>query len=311
MKKPKLISKRLNGSKDFEDAELLNYASYYDYVDRLKRIALSMFEWQNLPDTMDARFLEMCLFYTGKAAVLSTEETGYINTQITGDSSLNLYNLPTSVNCFSHAFQVTKDVYNPALKTPQQDRAVMVFNNIDHIPTAGTIWLFAERMANIDRCIDTNINAQRTPVLILSDLNNSYTLKNMYQQYSGNMPVIYGYKNGIAGDEFKTLKTDAPFIADKLYDIKTSIWNEALSFLGVNNIRSKKERLITDEADANNEYINLNLEYFLSERKRACEQINQCFGLNVDVKVRSDIGNYLKTQESIFTTNIKEETENE
>lgn len=295
-------SKKLNGSIDFEDAELCNIVSYWDWVDRFKRIALAMFEWQNLPDTMDARFLELSLFYTGNAAVLYTEDAGFINTKITNDGTLNLYDLPTEIDCFSHDFNIHKKVYNPALKASQTDRAVIIWNNIDHTPTANSIWLFAQRLALIDRCIDINVNAQRTPVLLLGTQKNMFTLKNLYAQYSGNMPVIYGYKEGLTPDDIKAIKTDAPFIADKLQEIQKDIINQALTFLGVNNMRNKKERLITSEADADNEYINLNLQYFLSERKAACERINKCFNTKIDVKLRSDIANFLKTEETIYKT---------
>ena len=64
MKKNNLKKKGL--SAEFEDAQLMNGYTYNDYLERMKKICLSMFEWQNLPDTMNARYLEMCLYYKGK-----------------------------------------------------------------------------------------------------------------------------------------------------------------------------------------------------------------------------------------------------
>lgn len=119
--------------------------------------------------------------------------------------------------------------------------------------------------------------------------------------------LYFGDKKNLSPDSIKSIRTDAPFIADKVMEYKKEIWNEALSFLGVNNIDiSKKERLITDEAGANNELVNLNLQSYLAPRQRACKQFNEKFGLTgtdkeISVRVRSDLYNIIKTEESIVT----------
>ena len=73
-----------------EDAMYVNNATYVDYLERFKKIAMSIFEWENLPDSMDARYLEKCLYYTGCAALLYLEPYGFINTKATSGSQLNL-----------------------------------------------------------------------------------------------------------------------------------------------------------------------------------------------------------------------------
>ena len=101
----------------------------------------------------------------------------------------------------------------------------------------------------------------------------------------------------------RVLPTNPPFIADKLNDYKKEIWNEALTFLGINNLNEKKERLITEETNSNNELINLNLQSYLTPRKEACKRFNTLFGLEgdkaIDVKVRSDLYNIIKQEESV------------
>ena len=78
-----------------------------------------------------------------------------------------------------------------------------------------------------------------------------------------------------------------------------------MTFLGVNNIMiDKKERLITDEANSNNELINLNLQSFLAPRQKACKQFNEKFGFTgtpneISVRVRSDLHNVIKNAESV------------
>lgn len=54
----------------FKDSLLINNETYIDFLNRLKIIALSMFEWVNLPKTMDAIWLEKCLYYNGQASFL-------------------------------------------------------------------------------------------------------------------------------------------------------------------------------------------------------------------------------------------------
>ena len=65
----------------------------------------------------------------------------------------------------------------------------------------------------------------------------------------------------------------------------------------------KAERLITDEANANNELINLNLQAALVPRQKAAEEFNRLFGLTGDkaisVRVRSDLHNIIKNAQSI------------
>ena len=165
--------------------------------------------------------------------------------------------------------------------------------------------LFALRLYEAERTADVNIKAQKTPILLLIDDKQRLTIENLYSQYDGNRPFIFGDKNNLSENQLKAIKTDAPFIADKIIDYKKEIWNEALTFLGINNIMiDKKERLITDEANSNNELINLNLQSYLVPRQEACRQFNEKFGLTgtdkeISVRVRSDLHNIIKNAQSI------------
>lgn len=165
--------------------------------------------------------------------------------------------------------------------------------------------LFALRLYEAERTADVNIKAQKTPVLLLMDEKQRLTMENIYSQYDGNKPVIFGDKNSLGENVIKAINTQAPFIADKIIDYKKEIWNEALTFLGINNIMvDKKERLITDEANSNNELINLNLQSYLAPRQEACRQFNEKFGFTgtdkeISVRVRSDLHNIIKNTQSI------------
>ena len=290
----------------FLDSALMNSETYFDYVERFKKICLSMFEWVNLPDSMNARYLEECLYYKGQASLLKDELYGFINTQCASNGYLNIYGLPTSLNCYSYQYNSIRNLYTGLDGTEDKD-CILVMNNWQRIPTASTIELFCQRLAEAEMTAQVNIKAQKTPVLIVVDENQRLMMENLYSQYDGNRPFIMGDKNQVGDGVVKSINTGAPFIADKIMEYKKQIWNEALQFLGINTLQTeKKERLITDEASSNNELINLNLQSMLIPRQEACKQFNKLFGLEgtdkeISVRLRSDLYNIIKNEESVIT----------
>lgn len=309
--------KNKNVNREFIDSSLLNTETYLNYLERLRQVAISQFEWINLPSSMNAQFLERCLYEFGKASLLKTKDYGFINAKAVGSSDLNIYMLPSSINCFStDSLNEDRKLYNGFLdeNTTEYDYCVLVKNNQDMIPTEPTLRLFAWRLYEAERTCDTNIKAQKTPVLIVGDESLKLAMKNLFEKYDGNEPVIYADKKQLGTDTLRALKTDAPFIADKVMEYKKEIWNEALTFLGINNINvEKRERLVKEEANANNELVNLNLQNRLLVRKEACKQFNELFGLTgenaIDVRVRSDLTNAIKTFDSTASDYIMEEGE--
>ena len=307
--------KNLNANYKFLDSFILNSQTYEDYFERLKKVATSIFEWKNLPNSMDERFLEQTLFFYGKASFLRDKNLGYINTKCCGSGYVNIYGLPTKLNCFSYSFNSIRKLYtglNPSLSEKQQENmqyneCILIGNNWDFLPTATTIELFAYRLAEAEMVAFNNIKAQKTPVMILCDEKQRLTMTNLYNQYNGNQPFIFGNKDLLDGTSIQAIRTEAPFIADKIMDYKKEIWNEALTYLGINNIMvEKKERMITDEANQNNELINLNLESYLAPRQKACKEFNEKFGFTgtnkeISVRVRSDLKNIIKQAMSTTT----------
>lgn len=301
MKKKKFIRDNYR----FIDSAILNDATYIDYLDRFKKIALSIFEWVNLPRSMNAQYLERCLYYNGMATLLYDEFYGFINTNCASNGYLNIYGLPTSLNCYSYDYQKDRSLYTGLKTDSKTDTCILVQNNWERIPTCGSMELFALRLYEAEQTAYVNIKAQKTPVMILVDETQRLLMENLYNKYDGNQPFIFGDKNQLNADTLKAIRTDAPFIADKIMEYKKEIFNEALTYLGINNIMvDKKERLITDEASANNELINLNLQSYLAPRQEACRQFNEKFGFTgtdkeISVRVRSDLHNIIKNAQSI------------
>lgn len=294
----------------FEDSLIINDATYVDYQNRFRRICLSMFEWVNLPKTMDARYLEECLFFNGQAALLFDKKYGFINTKCAGSGYVNIYGLPNKFNCFSYGYNSMRELYvgkNPMKETDKDKECILVMNNYDRTPTAGSMDLFAWRLYLAQRTCDVNISGQRFPVMIVGDEKQRLMLENLYNQYNGNQPFIFGNKNQLSDDMLKAIRTDSPYIADKIIDYKKEIWNEALTYLGIQNISiQKKERLTENESSENNELVNLNLQAMLVPRLEACRKFNEKYGLTgtdkeISVRVRSDLQNIIKMEQSIVS----------
>lgn len=287
----------------FRDAVLMNNQTYIDYLERMKKICLSLFEWENLPPSMNARFLEMCLYYNGQGALLYDDDYGYINTMASDGGYINIYGLPTEVTCYSYRFNQRRSLYMTDTGEEKGKECILVMNNYERIPTQTMVTLFAKRLCDAQRTADVNISSARFPVLITTDQKQYFTLKKMYEEYDGNTPAIFADKNVISPDALKALKTDAPFIVNDIMDYKREIWNEFLTTLGISNLSEKRERLISNEVDSNNELVNLNLQSQLIPRKEACKQFNEKYGLMgekaINVKVRSDLYNLVKEFESV------------
>lgn len=314
------MRRRLVGNrvKKFKDYQYVNDDTYYDYLERLKKIALSMFEWVNLPESMDSRYIEWCLYYSGQAALLKNKDDIFINTRACSAGELNIYELPTQINCYSVGYSETRKQYDGYDKSiydgktgkfkeiDPKDYCIYVLNNQNRYATAWTLELFAYRLYLAQRTADINITVNKLPYIIGVDDNQRLTMENLINQLDENKPAVFGTKEvaSTIKDNLKVLPTNPPFIADKLNDYKKEIWNEALTYLGINNLNEKKERLITDETNTNNELINLNLQSYLVPRKEACKRFNKLFNLTgdkaIDVKVRSDLYNIIKQEESII-----------
>lgn len=265
--------------KEFYQSGYMNNRSYMQHYNHLTELSLSMFDWQNLPETIDARFLELCLYSDGMCVFFEDEVLGYLAIQCMIGGQLNVYRIPNERRAYA------PNGYNKQLDA---SNSVIIFNNFLHTNSMLDVEIFAKRLYNLDRAIEVNANAQKTPILIMCEDTQRLTLENLYMQYEGNTPVIYGNKN-LNPENFKVLQTGAPYVADKLYELKTQIWNEALTYLGISNINVvKKERMITDEVTRNQGGTVASRYSRLESRRQACKQINQMFGLDIWVDYRED-----------------------
>lgn len=265
--------------KEFQDVEELNRWTYNYFYDRLCELAMSVFKWENLPDTIDERFLELTLLESGYCLFFKDEVIGYLALPCRLGGELDVYRIPINRSAYA-----TNDYRCDCTK----QNSTLIFNNYAHTATIDYVRLFARRLANCERTVDVNVNAQKTPVMILSSDKQRQTMKQLYMRYDGNYPFIMGNKD-LDTTGVKSLSTQAPYVADKLTELKQSIWSEALTWLGISNLNlTKKERLISDEVNTNMGFVNTQRFTRLNARQQACNEINRKFGLNVSVSFRED-----------------------
>ena len=298
-----------------QDAEnvFMNRNTYWMYLWRLMDLAMSVFEWHNLPKGVDPRMLEFwlmrngfCVFFKDddlKSSTLADGNApeGYAVLQALINGRWDMYNYPTRRTAYAvNGLNVNLDETN----------SVLIFNDYLRVPIYPTLQLYAQRLAEIDRTIDVNVMNQKTPKIIRCDEKQRLTFKNIMMQTQGNVYWIMGDKN-VDLKNIDILDVTAPYVANDLQILKHQYWNEALTFLGVENVTTeKKERLVSNEVMSNMGDVEAQRFTRLNARKYACKQINDIFELEVDCEFRSGI--YIKADgygsQNIATTGMKSST---
>ena len=262
-----------------EEQVFLDTYTTMDFLNRLTEYALNVFEWINLPEGVDARFIEKKLFETGRICFFKDKFLGFLCLPVNESGLQNVYGEFNRKNIYAD---------NGFTRKRTLENSVVIYNNYLRTPTFTTINLYAIRLSRVQAIIDQNLNAQKTPILIVSPENQRLTMKQVYEQYEGDAPVIYG-DSELAIDSIRVLKTDAPYVVDKLTLYKHELWNEVMTFLGINNAnQDKKERLVESEVGANDEQIEQARYNMLDARRDACKKINEMFNLEIDCKFRND-----------------------
>lgn len=267
----------------FEDSATTNTLTYMQYLRRLMELSMSMFEWKNLPSTVDPRYIELRLFETGSVVFFKDDVLGELCLDCIQQGNFDVYGNPITRRAYS--------CYNNYQKALDDKDSVIIWNNYLRTNSVTDIQLYAKRLWDLDRSVDVNAKAQKTPLLIQCNEKQRLSMKNLYMQYDGNTPVIFA-DNNIDINGIKVVSTQAPYVADKLYQLKNQIWNEALTYLGISNLNiNKSERLITNEVSSSQGSTISSRYSRLESRRQAVEKINDMFGLDIEVNYREDFQN--------------------
>ena len=262
------------------EATYMNVATYDDIFSQLKEIALNVYRWENVPDSIDIRFLELCLFNRGYAVYFNDEILGNLALNCSIGGALNVYNIPIKRTAYA------SNGYKRFLTASD---SVIIYNNYMHRATYPTIDMYAKRLTQIKRAIDVNITQQKVPKIIQCDRQRQLTFQNMYEQVDNNEPVLILDEN-VDLKSVGVLDNTAPYVADKLNLLYKDLWNQALTFLGVENSNAdKKERLVSDEVGSNYGNVEVQRNVMLNSRKQAVKEINDMFGTEIEVSFNSDL----------------------
>ena len=260
--------------------DALSYQSFYR--DRLTDIALSCVKWKNLPEEIDPRFLEWCLFYDGMAIFFKDDITEkFVCIQVMPSGQFNMYRIPKERTAYAVNGYQNSDL--------NEKNSVIIYNNLLRKPSVQDIEIYAKKLTNIDLTLNVNVNAQKTPIAIICDETQRLTFQQLYQNYAGNMPFIFGDK-GLNLDNVKSLNTNADYKGEELNKLKTDIWNEALTYLGVSNVQyQKKERINTEEINRSMGGAFASRRSRIKARQNAVEEINKMFGLSIEVDFEDEV----------------------
>ena len=279
------------GRKGRKESAVRNNDAYLYYYNRLKDLAISRFKWNDIPHTMDARFLELALYEQGFAVGFEDEVMGILGLQVIIGGQLTVYNEPIQRTAYAN---------NGYQKTLSPKDSVICWNNRLRQPSHQVINYYAYKLYELDRTIDVNIRAQRTPVLVKATENQRLSMKNLYAQYDGFEPFIFGTDN-LDINNIQAIKTDAPFVADKIQTQKEKIFNECLTYLGIANVSvSKKERLISDEVERGMGGTYASRNSALSMRQDFCNKMNDMFGLNMSVEFNEEIEDQRYDEKNLY-----------
>ena len=269
-----------NYTQDFTKAETLNNRTLQDYWRRLADLSLSVFKWEGLPETVNVRFLEQTLFTHGMAGFAYDFNMGaWVALPVAPAGSLTIYNEFTRYALYGVGYRE---------EFPASD-LVLIRNNPSETPTQNAIDMFAWRLYIRERAADVNILMQKFPGIVLTTDEKRLTLQNIMMKYDGNVPLVFGNKDNITLDEFKHINFNVPYMADKIRRDIHEIWNEALTFLGIENSNTdKRERLNTAVVESGNAASGMFSEVQLATRQKAAEDITKLLGQTVTVSRRDE-----------------------
>ena len=269
-RKPKTINEIYKELLKEEQRLLLIHLEHY------RNIALNLYEWGGLPEGMESRHIEQALLLHGQCFFYDHETLGYICLPCSNSGQMNVYGEPTRIMVTGHGFSENKHI----------TEGVRIINNPRVMATDITLQYFCTKLAQIDSTINTNLIQQKVPFIFATSKENELTIKNLYAKMYSGEPAIFVDQSLLTQNgelNIQSVSCEAPYIIDKLQEHRFEVEKELLTFLGINTTIEKKERLIVDETNANNEQITLNVEIGLREREKACDEINKRYGLNLSV----------------------------
>lgn len=248
------------------------------YRDWILNLAMQRYKWIGLPETCDERYLEWILTTQGVATIANIDPLGWISTQATTSGTPNIYDNPTkweSIGNNGHHAPVTPE------------NGVLIWSNTLRFPEWNFIDIYANRLAHYDMALEANLTQQMIPWIVSGPYERVQDMIDMIKQAAGGEPAVLGLKS-INEVDVKLFATPVDFKGEEIQTAKLRTWGEIYTFLGIQNLDRKSERMIEDEVNANNDPVDNRLLDGLSSRRQGVEKLNERFGHNIMVVKKED-----------------------
>lgn len=258
------------------NSQLTNVLTYEMIKRQMLQIAENVFQFENMPELIDISYLNSILIrHCGIAFFEEDVLHEVIALPFRNIGVVDRQGLPIDIEVYGE---------NGYRRILHKGEYVIMYDNNGRYPLFLDIRQYAERIASYKRTIDVNIAQQKTPRIWLANNDQLETVKALLNQVDGNVENVVGYDT-LDLDEVSCVLNPAPFVADKIEQVLEKEWNEFLRLIGVSNLTAqKRERLITDEVQATQGGTIASRFSRFEPRKRAIEQINKKFNLDIKVK---------------------------
>ena len=263
-----------------------NTIEFTQYMEWITSLAMSRFEYEGLPETCDARYLEECLLYFGQATIAAPEDMPdiYFSIQAAATGELTPYGKPMRWRCIGAD---GKTNFAASWET-----GTFIYDRKSRANLWGKLESCAKRLARYSRTENINLMHQFTPYLVTAPEEQVQSVQNVFAQTVSGQAAVVGYealsdliKNGI-----DTIDTQVEWIGDKLQTGALGTWSEVFRILGIPHLQFEKaERMITDEAETTLVPTRLMLEDALAAREEGLDWFNKRFGFNATVSVNPTI----------------------
>lgn len=277
-----------------KNVEGLNNSSYFYYRKVLLTKLYSVIRPINFPIEWDIDYFYNALFNHGYICVTDTK-SGVLPLEC-GIGGINVFNKPTT--CF---------IANPILgsfnRTINDNCVLVYFWNIygQYTTVNNIITKYASLLASIDGSINvTIINSRVAHVFEVETEGQKRTLEKIYDDVSNGKPAIVmkkGQNNMFDKDGLRRdfLNVKNTFIGNELVDLKNSIMNDFLTEIGINNANTdKRERLNSDEVNANNQETKALVDVWLDTLNKCCKLVNEMFNLDIGFELNKELTSFKK-----------------
>ena len=257
--------------------------TFYHFVDYLYLAAVSRFKWNNLPKTVDQRMLEQSLIMHGSCLFFKLLDIDYYCAPSANSGKFDIYGIPLTrrvsrSNGFHHTFHA------------EDHDNVLIYNDFTLMPFIQVVWYYATKFTRLETAKDVNTELQKKPKAIRTNKDNEKSIKEALNNQTLGVPfLLVDDELTQSNDKTEVLSFDTPIILEELEKAKNALFSEYLTRLGFNNINIyKTAHLTVDESNANNEHILSFRNSALEMREKACDEINELFGLNVSVEFNAN-----------------------